>query len=119
MDGPPEVLALGGALEGAEHLSRETMLWNADRRSADQIINGVKDEADFRGRETITNDGWGQGVVDTFRDTIVGNQYRVNSTPNWEVLTHLYGSRYDEVWAEEYQTIAESMFNLIGESNAS
>lgn len=119
MDGPPDVLALGGALEGAEHLSRETMLWNADRRSPDQIINGVKDEADFRGRDQVTNDGWGQGVVETYRDTIVGNQYRMNSTPNWEVLSHLYSSRYDEVWAEEFQTIAESMFNLIGESNAS
>ena len=117
MDGI-DITVLGGALEGAEHTTAETMLWNADRRSPDQIINQLKDEADNRGRETITNDGFGQGVVETTRDTIVGNQYRVNSTPNWEVLSHLYSSRYDEVWAEEYQTIAESMFNLIGESNA-
>jgi lambda family phage portal protein len=113
-----EIQALGGALEGAESTARETMLWHADRRSPDQIINQVKDEADFRGRDIVSNDGYAQGVVDIHRDTIVGNQYRVNSTPNWTVLQHLYSTKFDEVWAEEYQTVTESMFNLIGESNA-
>ena len=112
-----EVHALGGALEGAEHTSRETMLWNPDRRSPDQIINQVKDEADFRGRDMVSNDGYAQGVVDTARDTIVGGQYRLKSQPNWTVLSYLYSSKFDEVWAEEYQNVSEEMFNMIGESN--
>ena len=113
-----EVQALGGALEGADFTTRETMLWNADRRAPDQIINQVKDEADFRGRDIVSNDGYAQGVVEIHRDTIVGNQYRLNAQPNWEVLQHLYSTKFDEVWAEEYQTVVEAMFNLIGESNA-
>ena len=113
-----DIQTLGGALEGAENTSRETMLWHADRRSPDQIINQVKEEADLRGRDIVTNDGYAQGVVEIHRDTIVGNQYRLNAQPNWQVLSHLYSTKFDEVWAEEYQTIAEEMFNLIGESNA-
>jgi lambda family phage portal protein len=112
-----EVTALGGALEGAENTSRETMLWFADRRSPDAIINGVKDEADFRGRDIVSNDGYAQGVVEVNRDAIVGNQYKLNAQPNWTVLQRLYSDRFDEVWAEEYQTAVEEMFNLIGESN--
>jgi len=54
--------------------------------SPDQIINRVKEEADQRGREMVTNDGYAQGVVDTYRDNIVGSQYRLNSQPNWQVL---------------------------------
>ena len=92
-----DIQALGGALEGAEYTSRETMLWHADRRSPDQIINQVKEEADLRGRDIVTNDGYAQGVVEIHRDTIVGNQYRLNAQPNWQVLSHLYSSRFDEV----------------------
>lgn len=114
----PQPVAMGGALEGADRTSRETVLWNADRRHPDQIIHQIKDEADFRGRETVTNDGYAQGFVDTFRDSIVGNQYRLNAQPNWQVLQHAYSSRFDEAWAGEFQDIVEDKFNLVGESNA-
>lgn len=113
-----EVVAFGGGLEGAERTSRETMLWAANRRSPDQIINLVKDEADARGREVVTNDGYSQGVVDINRDKIVGTQYRLNSQPNWTVLKMLYGSAFDENWATEFQEAAEEKFNLIADSNS-
>jgi len=71
---------MGGALEGAERTSRDTMLWHASRLSPDQIINRVKEEADQRGREMVTNDGYAQGVVDTYRDNIVGRS--IASTRN-------------------------------------
>lgn len=115
--GQPEVVALGGALEGAERTSRETMLWHADRRHPDQIINLLKDEADFRGRDVISNDGYAQGVVDINRDSIVGSQFRLNAQPNWTVLQQLYSKSFDDVWAEEFQVAAEEKFNLIAESN--
>jgi lambda family phage portal protein len=112
----PTIVALGGALEGAERFDRETALWYADRRHPDQIIHQVKDEADFRGRETVTNDGYAQGLVDIYRDTIVGNQYRLNAQPNWEVLQRLYSSRFDESWAADFTMAVEDKFNLISES---
>lgn len=118
VEGRPEVIAMGGALEGAERTSRETLLWSADRRHPDQIINTLKDEADFRGRDVVTNDGYAQGVVDINRDSIVGSQFRLNAQPNWTILQQLYSSRFDETWAEEYQLAAEEKFNLIADSNA-
>lgn len=113
----PQPVAMGGALEGADRTSRETVLWNADRRAPDQIIHQVKDEADFRGREVVTNDGYAQGIVDIHRDTIVGSQYRLNAQPNWELLQNLYSRRFDEVWAEEFQNLVENKFNTVSESN--
>jgi lambda family phage portal protein len=112
------ITGLGGALEGAERFDRETALWFADRRHPDQIIHQVKDEADFRGRETVTNDGYAQGVVDIYRDTIVGNQYRLNAQPNWEVLQRMHSRRFDEAWAEDFTAAVEDKFNLISEANA-
>ena len=38
-----QIVAMGGALEGADRTSRETLLWNADRRHPDQIIHTVKE----------------------------------------------------------------------------
>lgn len=113
-----EVVSLGGALEGAERTSAETMRWHADRRHPDQVINTVKDEADFRGRDVVTNDGYSQGVVDIDRDNIVGTQFRLNAQPNATVLQRLYSSRFDDVWQEEFQLAAEERFNLIAESNS-
>ena len=115
---PPTVVALGGALEGAERFDRETALWYADRRHPDQIIHSAKDEADFSGRETVTNDGYAQGLVDIYRDTIVGNQFRVNAQPNWDVLSRMYSTRFDEAWAEDFTLAVEDRFNLISESSS-
>jgi lambda family phage portal protein len=112
-----QIFSLGGALEGADKFDRETELWSADRRHPDQVVHQVKDEADFRGRETVTNDGYAQGLVDIYRDTIVGNQYRVNSQPNWEVLSRVYSPRFDEAWADEFTLAVEDKFNLISEAS--
>lgn len=119
----PETVSMGGALEGAERTSRETMLWNASRLSPDQIINGLnglfgaKVEADARGRDIVTNDGYAQGVVDVNRDSIVGAQFRLNSQPNFTVLQNEISRSFDEVWAEEFQLAIEEKFNLLGDSN--
>lgn len=113
--GLPTVVAMGGGLEGAERTTRETALWIASRASPDQLINTVKDEADSRGREMVLNDGFTQGVVDLYRNSIVGNQYRLNAQPNWEYL-RLIDPAFDETWAEEFQAYMETKFNLIGDS---
>lgn len=119
VDAPAAVerAAMGGGLEGAERLSRETANWAANRRSPDQIINPVKIEADARGREMSTTDGRIQGSVHLYRDGIVGSQYLANSRPNLKVLKRI-DKRFDDSWGEEFQEVAESTFNQDGESLA-
>lgn len=117
MPAAPEPNALGGALEGADRTNRETANWWADRRSPDQIINGVKSEADARGRDMVSNDGYAQGVIDINRDNIVGSQYRLNAVPNWSVLSHIASPSFDETWATEFQEAVEERFNLVADGN--
>lgn len=106
----PKEQAFGGALEGAERNSRETMRWNPSMRSPDQAINGVKQMADARGRDMVQNDGYALGAEATHKDSIVGSQYRLNASPNWRVLG------VDEAWAEEFQIVAENRFHTVAES---
>lgn len=115
LPGLPAIRSQGG-LEGAERTSRETALWFANRSSPDQLINSVKEEADYRGREMVLNDGYVQGVVDLYRNSIVGNQYRLNSQPNWTILSRI-DPAFDEVWAQEFQEYVEETFNMLGDSD--
>ena len=107
---PPKDQAFGGALEGAERNTRETMRWNPSMRSPDQAINGVKQMADARGRDMVQNDGYAAGAEAIHKDSIVGAQYRLNASPNWRVLG------VDEGWAEEFQIAVEGRFHTIAES---
>lgn len=110
------VKTLGGGMEGAGRTSRELALWSADRKSSNQLINFAKEEADYRGREMVTNDGATQGLIDLYRNHIVGTQYRLNAQPNYNVLSRNLDKSFDEVWAGEYQEYVEEKFNMIGES---
>lgn len=110
IEGPVVEHALGGGLEGAERTSRETFNWNPAIISPDNQINGVKEMADARSRDSVQNDGYMMGAVYTHRDSIVGSQYRLNAQPDWELL----GA--DEIWADEYQRVVESKFNLLADS---
>lgn len=107
---PQTPMALGGGLEGAESTSRETMAWRPNMGSPDQIIHGVKDQADARAQDMSLNDGYISGAVQLHKDNIVGAQYVLNSEPNWRVL----GATPE--WSEQFQTAVESRFNLIAQS---
>ena len=115
LSGKPGINAMGGGIEGAERNERETALWFASRASPDQLINAAKEEADSRGREMVLNDGFVQGVVDLYRNGIVGSQYRLNAQPNYQILSRI-DPGYDEIWAAEFQEYVEETFNLIGDS---
>ena len=108
---PQPQASIGGGLEGAERTSRETALWAPSMRSPDAIINHVKPEADARGRDISSNDGYASGAVAIHRDSIVGAQYRLNAAPNWRVLG------VSEEWAEEWAEIVEARFLTVAESN--
>lgn len=117
LPGIPTVRSTGGGLEGAAQTSRETALWFAPRGSPDQLISTAKEEADNRGRDMAINDGYGQGIIELTRNSIVGTQYRLNSQPNWEVLSRI-DPAFDEVWASEFQSYVETVFNLVGDSDS-
>lgn len=108
---PLEHKAVGGGMEGAERSSRELFSWNPAVVSPDQQLNPVKEMADARSRDSVQNDGYALGALNTHRDSIVGAQYRLNAQPNYEVLG------FDEGWAEEFQTVVENRFNLLADSN--
>lgn len=106
----PTRQALGGALEGASQMSRETALWQPSMSSPDQIINPGKAMADARGRDIVQNDGYATGAVALHRDNIVGAQYRLNAKPNTVALG------VDEEWGEDFQVLVESRFNNLSDS---
>lgn len=102
--------AVGGGLEGAERTTRETFLWNPAVISPDRQINPNKEMADARSLDSVQNDGFAMGAVNTHRDSIVGSQFRLNAQPNIDVL----GA--DEGWLEEFQIQTEARFNLLAQS---
>lgn len=103
-------VAMGGGIEGAERNSREMMTWSPPIQSPDSQINAVKEMADARGRDAVQNDGLTTGAVHTHRDSIVGAQYRLICTPNYEAM----GAT--EAWAIEFTKIVEARFNLLADS---
>lgn len=102
----------GGGLEGAERTHRATAMWNPSLGSPDAIINPVKAQADARVRDTTANDGYVANAVRVRKDSIVGAEYRLNADPNVKAIPGA-----TEAWAEEFQTIVESRFQLAMESS--
>jgi len=102
--------AIGGGMEGAARNSRELINWNPAIISPDMQIAQSKELADARGRDVIQNDGLAMGAIHTHRDSIVGAQFRLIAKPDWEAL----GAT--EKWADDFQLIVESRFNLLADS---
>ena len=119
---PMNELAMGGAMEGAERTSREMALWRPNLGSPNQAISMGKQLADARGRDTVLNDGYAMGAMQYHKDSIVGAHYRLNATPDWEVLRDIYNptnaspQEWQE-WSEAFQLRVERRFNLTAESN--
>lgn len=107
--------AFGGGLEGAERTSAEMLNWTPSMGSPDQVINRVKPMADARGRDMVFNDGKTHGAIRYGKDTIVGSHFRLNANPAYGVLERLTGAAFDDTWAEEFQEVAEELFQLCAE----
>lgn len=105
----------GGAIEGAELTTRETLMWRPSMRSPDSAINAVKPLADARGRDSVRNDALIYGGVALHKDSVVGAQFRLNAAPNWKFLS-AYSKGFDDAWAEEFQQQVETRFTLLAES---
>lgn len=111
-------VAIGGGLEGADRLNRETLSWGASTLSPDRIINTVKETADARGRDSVRNDGYISGAATVHKDSIVGAQFRLNAKPAWTALAGIFNNKaFDDTWAEEMQVQMEARFGLLADSN--
>jgi lambda family phage portal protein len=109
----------GAGFEGAERRHRETVDWRPAMTSPDQQINVIKPMADARSRDMIQNDGYAAGAVQIHRDSIVGAEYRLNAKPDHVAIARILGTKADlSGWAEEFQTVSESLFNLIASSES-
>jgi len=101
----------GGAFEGADRLGRELASWNPRINSADQLLAREKGLLDGRALDLLRNNGPTIGAANTQKDSIVGEQFRLNANPSFRYLG------LDEVWAEEFQLEVEEMFTLYAESD--
>lgn len=120
---PTTELAMGGGLEGAERTSREMVSWRPFMGSPNQAISAGKEIADARSRDTVLNDGYAMGAMQYHKDSIVGAHFRLNSTPDWQVLRDIHnptGASEEDwrTWAEVYQSRIERRFNLVAEGSA-
>lgn len=110
-EGVKTTALVGGGLEGAERMDRETANWSPSMRSPDQVINSAKPLADARTRDMVQNDGYASGASTLHKDNIVGSQFRLNAKPDWKLLG------VDQSWAEEFQSVVEARFTALGESD--
>ena len=100
----------GGGLEGADRLSQTLMSWQPSVVSPAAMVSADKDMADARTQDAVQNSGMAQGAVAIHRDSIVGAQFNLNAKPNSLVLG------VTEEWAEMWQELVESRFNLVSDS---
>lgn len=100
-----------GGLDGASRLNRDTMLWSAPDVPVDVEIGRSKTTADARARDQINNNGYMSGFVETYRDSVVGSEFRLMAKPNFKVLG------LDEVWADEFKEYIEARWQLYAESD--
>lgn len=104
-------LAMGGAFEGAERISKALATWTPSLQSADADILPAKSMSDARARDITRNDGYVQSGSNIRKDTIVGALYMLNARPNYKLLGK------DEKWAEEFEEEVEALFTAWAESS--
>lgn len=100
-----------GGLEAANRVSREMATWDANPLPLDVLLRFDKDTIDDRARDVTLNDGYAAGVVAIHKDNIVGNQFRLNSQPDADVL-----EVDDDAWLQEFQLQVEARFNNTADS---
>lgn len=103
-------LAMTGAHDAANRFDRTTALWRPPLLSADAAILPEKSVIDARSADIVRNDAFVQGAVALHRDNIVGDQYMLNSKPEFKILG------LDETWASEFQEEVETWWSLCAES---
>lgn len=111
---PPSAMAAvsGGVAYDGSGILDQLATWAPALRSADGDMLGEKPSLDARVRDMQRNDAYVAGGAAVHKDSIVGEQYRLNARPNSKLL---FGAE-DEVWESEAQEEIETRFALYAES---
>lgn len=99
------------AFDGAS-IHDQLALWAPPLRSADADILYEKDRLDARARDTLRNDGYVAGGAQVHKDSIVGEEYRLNAKPSSKLL---FGKE-DADWDDEASEEIEAKFRMYAES---
>ena len=92
----------------------EIALWSPSVGSADSEVTHSMGSLVSRSRDLERNSPTFSGAVNTIKDSVVGEIYRLSSKPKTSVL----GSDFDETWLDEFQAEVEDLFFLYGETNS-
>lgn len=98
----------GGAWEGASQVSAELAMWQPSLKSADGENLPSAKIIKARSRDSSKNDPLISGAVRSEKDTVVGDQFRLNHQPVFKALP----KEFDEAWAEEAQEEIEAKWDL-------
>lgn len=97
----------GGAFEGAAR-TKQMPFWTPRLRSADAEILPDMKVVKARARDAFKNDPLVASAARNEKDVVVGDQWRLNHKPWWELL----GRGFDAVWAAEFSAEMEPSFEL-------
>lgn len=109
---PAMAVAGGGVAYDGSSVHDQLAMWAPPLRSADGDMLSEKPRLDARVRDMQRNDAYIAGGATTHKDSIVGEQYRLNAKPNSKIL---FGAQ-DETWESEAQEEIETRFGFWAES---
>lgn len=102
-----------GAFDGAERYNRGYIAsWNPPVLGTDAAYLPEKETIIGRIEDTVRNDAYIQGAVNSRKDSIVGSRYTLNARP----LSFSVFGKYDPVWEKDFKQEVEEVFTLIAES---
>lgn len=106
------VAAGGGVAYDGSSIHDQLATWSPALRSADSDLLFEKPRLDGRARDMLRNDGYIAGGAAVHKDSIVGEEYRLNAKPSSKLL---YGTD-DEAWDDEASEEIEMKFRMYAES---
>lgn len=109
---PASAVAGGGVAYDGSSIHDQLASWAPPLRSADADLLFEKPRLDARARDLTRNDGYIAGGAMVHKDSIVGEEYRLNAKPSSLLL---FGRR-DETWDDEASEEIEQKFRMYAES---
>lgn len=103
----------GVSYDGASKLDGLS-LWQPPLRSADMDMLPEKASLDARSRDILRNDAYAASGSAIHKDSIVGEEYRLNA----KLSSRLLFGKEDSVWEDEANEEIETRFRLYAESSS-
>ena len=105
-----QVRVSASAHRGASTSTPELASWVPNRGSADSDLLPDLPLLDARSRDLTRNSGIASGVLQTYRDNIVGPYWKLSAKPDYRALGK------SKEWAEEWSRITESKWQQFADS---